>query len=296
MKPDSNPIKRLLLLGLLWLCASSLAMAAQVAGTVVNLSGPLLAKKADGTVKILSLKSEVEQGDTLVSEKGTYARIKFVDNSEVTLRPNTLFKIDNFSYDEAKPEGDSAFFTLLKGGLRSITGALGKRNREKVGINTPTATIGIRGTTFIVQYIDSETTDVGQLIPAYLPIAALEDSLLATSDVRTDAPAAFLPSPTVLRVPSMQLAQIAPGQGSGLAPGLYVHVIDGLIQLSNRGGVQQFAAGQFGFTGSVVQPPVIVPNNPGIQFNPPPAFQSSTGPQSNSGTSSKPKTVDCEVR
>lgn len=86
-----------------------------------------------------------------------------------------------------------------------------------------------------------------------------------------------------------------PGSGGGLAPGLYVHVIDGIIQLSNRGGVQQFAAGQFGFTGSVVQPPVIVPQNPGIQFNLPPAFQSSTGPQtSNSG--SKPKAVDCEVR
>lgn len=291
MKPDLNPIKRLLLLGMLWLFACSAAYAAQVAGTVVNLSGPLLAKKADGTVKILSLKSEVEQGDTLISEKGTYARIKFVDNSEITLRPNTLFKIENFSYDEAKPEGDNAFFSLLKGGLRSITGALGKRNREKVGINTPTATIGIRGTTFIVQYIDSDTTDVGQMIPAYMPIAALDDSLLAASDVRSDAPAAFLPSPTML-----QLAQNAPGQGAGLAPGLYVHVIDGLIQLSNRGGVQQFAAGQFGFTGSVVQPPVIVPNNPGIQFNPPPAFQSSTGPQANSGTSSKPKTVDCEVR
>lgn len=296
MKPELNPIRRLLLLGMLWLFACTMAHAAQVAGTVVNLSGPLLAKKADGTVKILSLKSEVEQGDTLISEKGTYARIKFVDNSEITLRPNTLFKIENFSYDEAKPEGDNAFFTLLKGGLRSITGALGKRNREKVGINTPTATIGIRGTTFIVQYIDSDTTDVGQLIPAYLPIAAIDDSLLAASDVRSDAPASFLPSPTMLHVAPLQLAQNTPGQGGGLAPGLYVHVIDGLIQLSNRGGVQQFAAGQFGFTGSVVQPPVIVPNNPGIQFNPPPAFQSSTGPQANSGTSSKPKTVDCEVR
>ncbi len=295
MKPDQNPFKRLWLLGICWLFACSIAQAAQVAGTVVNLSGPLLAKKADGTVKILSVKSEVEQGDTLVSEKGTYARIKFVDNSEITLRPNTLFKIENFSYDEAKPEADNAFFSLLKGGLRSITGALGKRNREKVGINTPTATIGIRGTTFIVQYIDSDTTDVGQVFPAFLPLAAVDAGLLAASDVRSDAPTGILPAATELRLPPLQLAQSAPGQGGGLAPGLYVHVIDGLIQLSNRGGVQQFAAGQFGFTGSVVQPPVIVPNNPGIQFNPPPAFQSSTGPQANSGNT-KPKTVDCEVR
>jgi hypothetical protein len=318
MKPNLNPMMRMLVLSVLCLFASVFAsnpaQAALVAGTVVNLSGPLLAKKADGTVKVLSLKSEVEQGDMLISEKGTYARIKFVDNSEITLRPNTQFKIENFSYDEAKPEADNAFFTLIKGGLRSITGALGKRNREKVGINTPTATIGIRGTTFIVQYIDAETTDLGvglldgsdeaecgvtrvvKTIPAYLPLAALDGAALLDSDVRSDAPIGFLPSATLVQVAQVQVAQNAPGQGGGLAPGLYVHVIDGLIQLSNRGGVQQFAAGQFGFTGSVVQPPVIVPKNPGIQFNPPPAFQSSTGPQANSGSAAKPKTVDCEVR
>ena len=51
--------------------------------------------------------------------------IKFVDNGEITLRPNTQFKIENFSYVKLpKPESDSAIFTLFKGGLRSITGLL----------------------------------------------------------------------------------------------------------------------------------------------------------------------------
>jgi hypothetical protein len=140
---------------LLLCCASTLALAAQVAGTVVNLSGALLAKKENGTVKVLALKSEVEQGDTLVSEKNSYARIRFVDNSEVTLKPNTSFKIDAFSYEAGKPEADSAGFTMLKGGLRSVTGMIGKRNREKFQLRTPTATIGIRGTVFGVQWVEA---------------------------------------------------------------------------------------------------------------------------------------------
>ena len=90
------------------------------------------------------------------------------------------------------------------------------------------------------------------------------------------------------------VALAGPLPGPGMAPGLYVQVIDGLIQLGNRGGVQQFAAGQFGFTGSVVKPPVIIPNNPGIQFNPPPAF--SPAPSGTSPSVSKPTSVDCEVR
>lgn len=132
------------------------AWAAQVAGRVERLSGPLMAKKADGSVKVLALKSEIESGDTLVSEKNTYAQIRFIDNSEITLRPGTTFKVEDFAYEEGKPEADQASFALVKGGLRSITGLMGKRNKEKFSLKTPNATIGIRGTTFIAQYVPSE--------------------------------------------------------------------------------------------------------------------------------------------
>jgi hypothetical protein len=301
-------IKTLLLIVLLG--AGALAYAG-VAGTVINVSGPLLAKKFDGTVKILARKSEVEEGDTLVSEKNTYARIRFIDNSEITLRPSSQLKIDSFSYDEAKPENDSAFFSLLKGGLRSITGALGKRNREKVGLNTPTATIGIRGTTYIVQYIPPEeasgqaaanATAVARADYLFASVAALAQSddlanVNAENARRTisDAPSVVYGSGVI----PLQLAQNTPNTpgAGGLAAGLYVHVIDGVINLTNRGGSQSFSAGQFGYTPSIIKPPVIVPVNPGIQFTPPPVFSSYVGPQGDAGAGeSKPKTVDCEVR
>ncbi len=141
------------LAGVLLAGSFGMAWAAQVAGTIVNLSGPLMVKKADGSVKVLGIKSEVEQGDTLVSEKNTYAQIRFIDNSEITLRPGTTFKIEAFAYEAGKPEADSASFSLLQGGLRSLTGLLGKRNKEKFELKTPTATIGIRGTTFVAQYV-----------------------------------------------------------------------------------------------------------------------------------------------
>lgn len=151
-KSRRTAIKALAALVLVGACG--LAVAAQVAGTVVHLSGPLLAKKESGTVKVLGVKSEVEQGDTLVSEKNTYALIRFVDNSEITLKPNTTFKVESFAFDAAKPEADSASFSIVKGGLRSVTGLLGKRNKEKFQLRTPTATIGIRGTTFGVQWVE----------------------------------------------------------------------------------------------------------------------------------------------
>lgn len=87
----------------------------------------------------------------------------------------------------------------------------------------------------------------------------------------------------------------ATGSAPALPPGLYVQVIDGAIHVNNAGGSQSFAAGQFGFTPGFNQPPVIVPNNPGLQFNPPPVFTAGgSGPTASSG--GKTGVVDCEVR
>jgi hypothetical protein len=121
---------------------------AATAGQITHLSGTLSAKRADGTSKLLSVKSEVMEGDTLGTESETYARIKFVDGGEVVMRPGTQLKIENYAYNAAKPESDNVVMSMFKGGLRAVTGLLGKRSREKVSFQTETATIGIRGTHF----------------------------------------------------------------------------------------------------------------------------------------------------
>ena len=274
-------VTKALLLLVLW-CSCTLVLAAQVAGTVVQLSGPLLARKASGAVKILSLKSEVESGDTLVTEKNTYAMVRFIDNSEMTLKPATTMTIDSFAFDNAKPDGDSANFSLVKGGLRSVTGLLGKRNKEKFELKTPAATIGIRGTTFIAEYQPPE-----------------EERALASMRAWLNASTAAL-GDSVMPVAPLQLAQAikAPAQ-TPLAPrlpGLYVQVLDGLIHVTNPSGTSNFAAGQFGYAPSFKQPPVVVPVNPGILFTPPPQFNQSTGPTSGTAGQPKSNSVDCEVR
>lgn len=269
------------LLFLLSLVFVASAWAADAVGSVVNLNGPLLARKADGTIKVLAQKSSVFQGDTLVTEKGVYARIRFIDKSEVTLRPNSQFKIENFSYDETKPESDNAKFNLVKGGLRAVTGTLGKRNQERVGFNTPTATIGIRGTTFIAEYVPADADALAAY--AFASVAAMP-----ADAITSDAPAVFAPQP-------LQIAQNLP-MPQGRSPGLYVQVLDGMINLSNSGGSQNFGAGQFGYTPSFSQPPIILPSNPGMQFSPPPVFSSSSGPQDPSAGAGPSGGVECEVR
>jgi len=138
----------LVLLSLL-LLFSTVSFAATAIGKVTHLSGPLLAKKVDATTRILSVNSAVEEGDTLVTEKKTYARIKFTDNGEMTLRPNTQFKVSQYTFDKAKPKEDNVVFNLVKGGIRSITGLIGKRGyQDSYKLTTDTAVAGVRGTTY----------------------------------------------------------------------------------------------------------------------------------------------------
>jgi hypothetical protein len=127
---------------------SDAACAAGPVGQVTHLSGTLSAKRADGSTKLISVKSEVQEGDTLSTEQETYARVKFSDGGEVVLRPGSQLKVAAYSFDQAKPESDNIVFNMLKGGLRAVTGLVGKRNRDAVNFATTTATIGIRGTHF----------------------------------------------------------------------------------------------------------------------------------------------------
>lgn len=133
-------------LGFIMLSTAYFALAA---GTVEHLSGTLSVQRADGAVRLLSVRSDVLTGDTLQTEKDSFAQIRFSDGGTVTLKPNTRFAVHSYGFDPTKAEGDNLVFRLLKGGLRSVTGLIGKRgNQGAYRVDTATATIGIRGTTF----------------------------------------------------------------------------------------------------------------------------------------------------
>ena len=146
------------------LAAGSSAVLANT-GQVTHLSGTLSVKKTDGSVRILSPRSQIAAGDTVTTEKDTYANIRFADGGNMTIKPSTSIKIEQLSYDPSKPQTDSFAATLIAGGLRMITGLLGQRSRDKFKMGTSTATIGIRGTTFNVDDCATTAAGCGDLPP-----------------------------------------------------------------------------------------------------------------------------------
>ncbi|MYN08315.1 FecR family protein [Pseudoduganella aquatica] len=231
--------RRVLAAGLLLSALAALpgaALAAPVAATVVQLSGAMLARKPDGSVKPLALRSEVESGDTLLTQAGAYAQLRFIDNSEVIMKPSTTLQVEQFAFARGKQADDQASFQLLKGGMRSVSGLLGQRSKEKFLIRTPSANIGIRGTTFILEFVEAGA------------------------------------APEQAAPPSGSMIPPAPPPAGGLPPGLHVYVSDGGISVTNQAGVGQYDPGQFGYIKDLTTKPVKMTANPGIQFSPPASF------------------------
>jgi len=132
--------------GFLALALLSTAALADGAGTVTHLSGTLSVQRSDGSVRILSQKSEVNPGDVLTTQRDSYAQINFTDGSSLTMRPNTQIKVEQYNFVQDRPQNDSSFLRLIKGGLRTVTGLVGKRgDPDAYKIGTNSATIGVRG-------------------------------------------------------------------------------------------------------------------------------------------------------
>ena len=130
-------------------------------GQVTHLSGTLVGRLEGQTQpRILANRSSISPGETLATQGDTYARVKFNDGTEVVLRPNTQFKIESYSYDEKEPAKDSMIFGLIKGGLRSVSGLISKRSRDKISYTTATATVGIRGTHFGMLFCSADCAGV----------------------------------------------------------------------------------------------------------------------------------------
>lgn len=116
----------------------------------------------------------VQVGDTLVTEDDGRVQWRMADDSYFAIRPSSRFKIDEFN-EPASSGGGKAFYSLLKGGYRCISGLIGKNNSADYRVISPVATMGIRGT--------DHTHIICQADCAWAPGGAVKDGLYSRVDM-----------------------------------------------------------------------------------------------------------------
>lgn len=121
----------------------------KVVGEIKSITGLVSLQSAEGKSKFASAGTKLNVGDVINTQKKSGAVLIFVDTTQIALRPSTQFVVENYEYQPEQPIADKAEFKLVKGGLRTLTGLIGKRGTsDAFSMKSETATIGIRGTDF----------------------------------------------------------------------------------------------------------------------------------------------------
>jgi hypothetical protein len=126
---------------------------AGIAGHVMFVNGSVQVTNPAAQTRTLQKGDLIYESDTVTTAKGSTAQIKMRDGGYIVIRPDSQLKFDSFIFSGEEDGSERSFFSLLKGGIRAITGLIGQKNKKSYRITTPESTIGIRGTdheTFVV--------------------------------------------------------------------------------------------------------------------------------------------------
>ena len=120
------------------------------AGMVQFATGDVQLRRAAGALPAVK-GSEVESGDIVVTGANGRAQIRFSDGGLVALYPDSHFMVTRYA-DTGNAAQDQFAVNLVRGGLRAITGWIGKRDARNYKVTTPTALVGIRGSAFMIAF------------------------------------------------------------------------------------------------------------------------------------------------
>jgi FecR protein len=151
------------------LAAAAMSMAALVFATLAadgyaapqasaDDSHVALFKNVEGHVHVLRDNASLDAAsgmtlyvsDHIVSDAGASAGIVFKDGTLITLGQFTDIKVRDYIFQPKEARYAFSMY-LAKGSAIYSSGKIGKLSPESVKVDTPTSTVGVRGTRFIVE-------------------------------------------------------------------------------------------------------------------------------------------------
>ena len=170
---------QLILLATAILSASLSQTSFSAVGKVTEQTGPTeIVRNKRSTPSAVN--APVEMNDTIVTAKAK-AKLTFEDNTTVNITEQSKLIIDDFVYDPKKGSGKIAMKVVL-GTARYASGQIAKTNPQNVNVQTPTATVAVRGTDF------SMTVDeLGRSLVVLLPSCDHRGCVTGSITVKNDA-------------------------------------------------------------------------------------------------------------
>lgn len=132
-------------------------------GSITEFKGAGQIKRAAKTVPAAK-GSGIVKNDTVSTNSQGRFKITFVDATTVNITENSKLVIDDFVYDGGGKSRGKLGLKVALGTVRYASGKIAHGNKAGVNIRTPTATIGVRGTDFVMT-----VDEIGRTMVVLLP-------------------------------------------------------------------------------------------------------------------------------
>ena len=136
--------------------AQGQAAARRIDRKIQKITGDVTVQR-NGVSVALNVGDVVYKSDVIVTGTDSKCGLTFPDGTALELLPNTRMALNEYDYD-AKSTSNQALFTLVEGTFGFVAGKVAHTGDMKIG--TPVATMGIRGTTGVVQEVNSTTGEI----------------------------------------------------------------------------------------------------------------------------------------
>jgi hypothetical protein len=167
------------------------------AGTVTFASGTVSAERQPA--EPLARGDTVLVEDFVITGEASRAQLQMIDDAKIAIRPNSRLHVEEYVYasEESAPgsavvtsDDNSSVLNLVKGGFRTITGAIGREDPSDYEVRTAVGVLGIRGTDFAVLLCrgDCDTAPgvtPGATVPDGLYLMVLDGSIAFSNEVAT---------------------------------------------------------------------------------------------------------------
>jgi hypothetical protein len=148
-------------------------------GRVVEQTGPTEIVRNKKSLPS-NVNAPVEMLDTIVTARAK-AKLEFADKTTVNITEQSKILIDDFVYDPRAGSGKLAM-KMVQGTAKYTSGQIAKNSPQNVNIQTPTATVAVRGTDFSMT-VDELGRSLVMLLPSCDNRGCVTGAIVVSNDV-----------------------------------------------------------------------------------------------------------------
>jgi hypothetical protein len=211
---------------LAFVCAILFSLSAFASAVIEDSKGEVKDGASANAATAVTKGQRLAAGSTVVTGPKSITTLRFDDGQAVVLNENSEFKVTEYSFSKEDAKKDKFVFELVRGAMRSVTGLLTRRNPQAYALRTPQATIGIRGTDFMVALVNpaflsvlNGAIDVGNKAGSANFAAGSTATVPSATALPTAIPASSLPASVASSFSQLSSVTITAGAGAAAEAG-----------------------------------------------------------------------------